>query len=778
MIEIECGSEEIEARDDRVVCEREIEAKDDRIVRERAAVPRLRYHHARDRQWQTTSPPSSHDPGTHTDTSDVRDVKNCEDQNLRANVEDIFCAEDDQLEDRRHVSFENGAPAEWADDKRDNYSIIINVNASGHDAIYGNHDVGVRSHDITDGSHNDDVIDGIHDTAGRSHNDYVIAGNHDETNRSHDATDKSHDTTDKSHDATDKSHDATDKSHDAAYKSHDTTDKSHDATDKSHDTTDKSHDATDKSHDATDKSHDATDKSHDYTSVGDHSTSVGHDITDGSHPTNLDTDGHIIKVSSVPDNTCVKQGECNLGASTEHILQSSTCAHKLPMSTQAANVTDRNRGNIQNEADISSKRKVSILVDTSSKGHIRSAVKTLGHVAAIRGIPSEVIAPHCSHVGDTIAICHKDMLDHQVEEDNCFDTNSGCIESVTNVVDTSSLTGTLTGDITVDLVTPGEGDALVSEMISGSDGVYEQEARRDVDSSEPSCGDDGSVIQRTQQCVTTQDSSTCETKQDKPEALVCFETEHGVGTDDVVDVVNRSGGLSDPSATTSDSGSHVNHVLRENPVLLERKGTTRTPDGATVQTNKHHSKSSGRDSVAPDASYLLSTPDTIDLSPSSGEDMSSPNFVASVQKQLLQMQACQNLLAGADASDVYASPVNSDQPCTQTRSASSESRDAAAASSGAKPRHVILRRKNKNPMEEGRRRRSLTAQGNRGVRPEHDTYKIQNNWMRRDVTDPPRSAQTRRSSLHSSIPVIVLTSDVNEVTYLSVNRRASHDAYC
>ena len=724
MIEIECGSDEmveIEARDDRVVCEREFEAKDDRVMRERAPVPRLKYHHARDRQWPTTCPSSSHDSGTHADrTSDDRDVKNCEDQNLGVNVEDILCAEDDQLEDSIHVSFENGAPAEWADDKRDNYS-IINVNASGHDAIYGNHEVSVRSHDITDGSHNDDVIDGIHDTAGRSHNDYVIAaGNHDETNRSHDAIDKSHDDTNRSHDDTNTSHDTTDKSLD--------------------------------------------------------STSVDHDITDVSHASKLDMDGHIRKLSSVPDNTCcVKERERILGESAEHILPPSTCTNKLPTPKHTTNVTDRNQGNIPRETDISKRREVSFSVATSSEGHIQSAVKTLGHVAAFRGIPSEVITTQCRHVDDTIAICHKEKrdLDHQVEVNNCLDTASGCMENVTDVVDKN----TATRDNTLDLVSPGEGDTLVSEMISGSDGVYEQEARRDVDSSEPSCGDDGSVIQRTQQCVTTQDSSTCETKQNKPKPpkAVCCETQIGLETDDVVDVVNHGGGLSDMSAVTSDSGSHVNHDVRENPVLLERKGTTRTPDGATVQTNKHHSNSSGCDSVAPDASYLLSTPDTIDLSPSSGEDMTSPNFVASVQKQLLQMQVCQNLSAGADASDVCASPVNSDQPRIQPRGTSSESRDA---SSSVKPRHVTLRRKNKNPMDEGRRRRSLTAQGNRGVRPEHDTFKIQTNWMRRDVTDPPRSAQIRRSSLHSSIPVIVLTSDVNEVTYLSGKRRASHDAYC
>ena len=704
MIEIECGSDEmveIEARDDGVVCEREFEAKDDRVMRERAPVPRLKYHHARDRQWPTTCPSSSHDSGTHANRiSDDRDVKNCEDQNLGVNVEDIFCAEDDQLEDSRRVSFENGAPAEWADVKRDNYS-IINVNASGHDAIYGNHEVSGRSHDITDGRHY--VIDAIHNTISKSHNDDAIDGSHDDTNRSHDSTDKSHDST----------------------------------------------------------------------SVGHDSTSVDHDITDGSYVTNLDTDGHIIKQSSVPHNTCVKEQECTLGASTEHIFQPSTCTNKLPISKHATNVTDPDQGNITNETDISNRRKVSISVDTPSEGHIRSAVKTLGHVAAIRGTPSEVITPHCSTVDDTIVICHKEkrdvFLDHQVEVNNCFDTDSGCMESVTDVVDTSSPSLTSTRDNTLDLEKPGDEDTMVPEVISGCDGIYKPEASRDVDSSQPSCGGDGSVIQGTQQSVASQDSISCEAKHDKPKASVLFETQHEVGTDGVVDVVYHGGGLSDMSAVTSDSGSQVNRVLRDNPVLLERKGT-QTP---TVQSDEQPSDSSGQ--VVADASYLLSTPDTIDLSPSSGEDMTSPNFVASVQKQLLQMQVCQNLSAGAVASDVYASPVNSDQPRIQPRSTSSESKDTSASS---KPRHVTFRGKNKNPKEEGRRRRSLTAQGNRGVRPEHDTFKIQNIWMRRDVTDPPRSAQIRRSSLHSSIPVIVLTSDVNEVTYLSGKRRASHDAYC
>ena len=806
VIEIECGGEEFEERDDRV-------------VRERAVVPRLKYHHARDRRWPTTCPPSSHDSDAHRDTasSDVRNVKNSEDQNRIVNVEDVFCAPSDQLEDGGRISLENGDPAEWAYDKRDNYN-NSNVNDSEHDATYGNNDVSGRSHDITDGSHNGthghhDVIDGLHDTTGRSHNDDVTDGSHHDTNRSYDATNRSRDVTDRSRDVTDRSNDDTHVCHDVTDISHDTTNGSHDdtniihdykhvchdVTDISHDTTNGSHyntnisyDATNRSndythvcHDVTDISHDSTNGSHDDTNRSHDDTSRSHDIAGRSHATNLDTDGHIMKFSSVPDNICVKEGECNPGASTEHILQPSTCTNKLPTSKHTTNVIRPHQGNIPSETDISKRRNVSISEATSSEGHIHTAVKTLRHVAAIQGIPSEVITTHCSNVDDTIALCHKEKrdasLDDQVEVDNCFDTNGGRMESVTGVVWCGVVwCGVVspplqeTRENTLDPVAPTERYTLVPELISGSDGVYKQEASHDVDSSEPSCGGDESMIQRTLQSEASQDSSSCETMQDKPQAAIHCRTQHGVSIDDAVNVVNHGGRLSDLNPVTSDTGSHITHGLREHPVLLERKGTTRTPDGASMRSDKHRSNSSGRHSVVTDVSYLLSTPDIIDISPSSGEDMSSPNFVASVRKQLLQMKVCQNLSAGADASDVYASPVNYDQPRIQTRS-TSESRDATSA---AKPRHVTLRGKKNKLSEEGRGRRSLTAQGNRGVRPEHDTFKIQNIWMRRDMTDAPRSARTCRNSLYSTIPVIVLTSDVNEVTYLSVIRRMSHDAYC
>ena len=778
VIEIECGGEEIEERDDRV-------------VHERAVVPRLKYHHARDRRWPTTGPPSSHDSDAHRDTasSDVRNVQYSEDQHCCVNVEDVFCAPSDQLEDGGRISLENCDPAEWAYDKRDNYS-ISNVNDSGHDATYGNNDVRGRSHDITDGSHNGthgrhDVIDGTHDTAGRSHNDDVTDGSHHDTNRSYDATNRSYDITNRSCDVTDRSHDYTHVCHDVTDIRHDSTNGSHDDTNRSYDATNRSHDYTHVCHDVTDISHDSNNGSHDDINRSHDDTSRCHDIAGRSRATNLDTDGHIIKFSSVPDNICVKEQECNLGANTEHILQPSTCTNKLPTSKHTTNVTRPDQGNIPSETDISKRRNVSISEATSSEGHIHSAVKTLRHVTAIQGIPSEVITTHCSNVDDTIALCHKEKrdasLDDQVEVDNCFDTNGGRMESVTGVVWCGVVwCGVVspplqeTRDNTLDPVAPTERYTLVPEVISGSDGVYKQEASHDVDSSEPSCGGDESMILRTLQSEASQDSSSCETMQDKPQAAIHCGTQHGVSIDDAVNVVNRGGRLSDLNPVTSDRGSHINHVPRENPVLLERKGTTRTPDGATTQSDKHRSNSSGRHSVVTDVSYLLSTPDIIDISPSSGEDMSSPNFVASVRKQLLQMQVCQNLSAGADASDVYASPVNSDPTRIQTRS-TSESRDATSA---AKPRHVTLRGKKNKLREEGRGRRSLTAQGNRGVRPEHDTFKIQNIWMRRDMTDAPRSARTCRNSLYSTIPVIVLTSDVNEVTYLSVIRRMSHNAYC
>ena len=463
------------------------------------------------------------------------------------------------------------------------------------------------------------------------------------------------------------------------------------------------------------------------------------------------TEEHTRHFQIIPDGACSPQEHHPIVGTTDttvHCFPPSTHSHQTPMTTQTTLEADTGEGTSPWVTDSTKKHDITISVcDTTESNIVGNDTVTSG-----------------KRLEDNVTNEHG-----RKEQDTCFDVNRSETDMSQAHVSSSSQDH-YTDDTShhMDLVTSTEDQVLEHEVTSSRSDDFKNEA--DVMSSYDSCVD-SNMTPRTQQNVAVDDSTSLGMSQDSSDLnplSVCGNSLHGVTTDDMLPSVNH-GDVSDQIVVTNESESTTYHLLREGQRSLEHNEVTMSADSAAWE-----SETQDDDSIATEA-YLLSAPDIIDLFPNSGEDIAS-TFVMSFHERLQKIQDGHDLVPQFNTSDVQVNPMYPDTPQMPV------SKPDNIVSSKAKRKHVLHRVKTPKPSHDGRRRQSLTAQPPpkpKGVKPEHDTFKIQSLRTRHDLSDSPRSARTHREYHSSSIPVIVLTSDTNEVTYLSVSprRRMSHDAY-
>ncbi|KAI0227707.1 hypothetical protein LSAT2_021808 [Lamellibrachia satsuma] len=808
VIEIKSGQEEIGVKDDHVVCQRD-------------AVPRLRYYHAhpvRDSQWSMSYPVSKQDvQPDRTSLSDVCSLPHSEDHDSSLDVEeDIFSVLDDHSDDG-NISLENNVSVEQSDGDEGETKNATQVMIQQEDVLIPK-DLSHTSRENFSKTH--DLH--IHLNCGHC----LGQVDYEATDTSHDSRNTSPDITSRSHDATDGSPDVKSRCHDATCTSHDHTGRNHDATGRSHDVTSGSKvcrcnlesvsPAVSKTHVTFDDSEAVDTYSQNGDTVKlDSSEKVCVSVapselgakemfiatcTSRQNNIRIDTGDCVIakddfcatrthNVTSTDQHTrmlhitaddasCVKERHPNVDTcgATEQWFPPSTNSHQIPTATQAIPEHGMEQGNIPSATDSTRRHDISISVSAVTENMTNALRKDMIPTGLSKTrIPAAVNSTHGSHV-DVVYLTeeHNICVGYDEEEkdklEDCVDTNRN-VEQL-HVSSTSQEVCSDSTTLANDLLTSRE------EKISDRGGGYENEANSDVTFSQLSSCSDSGMVPRTQQIV-VEDSSFCEMLQDCHDiepTLMSGKALHGANTGDILCTANHDETLSDHIVVTSDSESTISNFIREGPMPLKQEGIILSPDGAVVESDGQESNSDDDVGSTVTEACFLSAPDISDLFPNSGEDITLSSFVT--QERLQQIQDSQNLPTKAASSDIQMNPVFSDMPRMPVHDVSSESKPDNTASSKAKRRHVPPRVKSCKPSHDGRRRQSVPTHRNKGVRPEHDTFKIQSSRMRRDISDLPRSARTHRDSLYSHIPVIVLTSDTNEVTYLNVKRRMSHDAYC
>ena len=886
VIEIAYGEEEMEVKDNHVMCRR-------------ASMPRLKFYHAhpvRDGEWSVACPLARQTvQPDETSLPDFCRLPHSEDRDDSLDVEgDIFStqgahSDDGSMpsekaapkvhfeEDRREWPLENGAK-----DVRCTGPVVSKTHDL-HIHLDCGHCVGPADYDMVSTSSestcrtcrsHDAASDRIHDPKGfdRTHESHDSMGSrsHNPRRRSHDATGGSHDTivghshTWKIHDDTNRSHaagvshdplcgiyyhkdesDSTGRSHDVKEGSHDNKCGNYNLLDISHNVTNIRYDVTNKSHDPKGESHDATDEHCEATSGGHNAEGRSHDpkgeSLSGNHvaaadtkilqhilddsknaqsssqedrsddlwstrkdlfmdtagwsdsiaPSGLaeeDTSGldtvpavasnhfyvtdhicgtrthnipmteeHTRHFQIIPDGACPPQVRHPIAGTTdttEHCFPPSTNSHQTFMTTQTILEADTDKGTLPRVTDSTKKHDITISVCDTTESHIVTV--------------AEDTVPSGMRLEDHVTNGHV-----QKEQDTCFDVNRSETDMTQPQVSSSSQDHYIDGTSHhTDLVTSTEEQVLGHEVIPSRSDHFKTET--DVTSSYDSCVD-SNMTPGTRQNVAAEDDTSLEMSQDSSDLhpiAVCGNSLHGATTEDMLPTVNH-GDVSDQIVVTNELESTTYHLLREGQRSLEHNEVTMAADSAAWESETQEPFADD-DSIATEA-YLLSAPDIIDLFPNSGEDMTS-TFVMSFHERLQKIQDGHDLVPQFKTSDVQVDPMYPDVPQM------SVSKPDNIISSKAKRKHVIHRAKTPKPSHDGRRRQSLTAQPQKpkGVKPEHDTFKIQCLRTRHDLSDSPRSARTHREYDSSSIPVIVLTSDTNEVTYLSVSprRRMSHDAYC